>query len=108
MSTDTTIPQRVAKGAALMDKEMPGWDRRIDLDVLDLQNSCDCILGQEFRPFDDPNIFGYDIGRDELFGDDDEATAAHGFTLLNPAESFDALTAEWKRVILARRGGENK
>jgi hypothetical protein len=111
VSTDT-IPQRVARGAALLDEKLPGWHERIDLDRLDLASSCDCVLGQEFADHSDAkaDVDPYAVGLDklDLWGfeaaedgfesysehDDDEADADHA-----------ALTAEWKRVILARRGG---
>jgi hypothetical protein len=38
--------ERVAKGAAWLDKEVPGWERKIDLSILQLSSCCDCICGQ--------------------------------------------------------------
>ncbi len=36
----------VAKGAGWLDANHPGWERRIDLAVLDLSSPCRCVLGQ--------------------------------------------------------------
>jgi hypothetical protein len=102
-----SIEAQVARGAALLDEKLPGWDQRIDLDNLDLGNKCNCVLGQEFDDDDavGPLEFGYDAGLRELFAGDDDKAVDHGF-LAADYEPHDQLTAEWRRVILARRGGE--
>lgn len=38
----------VAKGAALLDEQMPGWASQIDLNRLQLSDSTHCVLGQLF------------------------------------------------------------
>ena len=43
-----SIEARVAKGAAALDKVMPGWESKIDLSILDLGDGCRCVLGQLF------------------------------------------------------------
>lgn len=53
-----TAAERVARGAALLDKRMPGWAARIDLSVLDLANECRCVLGQLWTGDDDPYVTG--------------------------------------------------
>jgi hypothetical protein len=117
-----TIETRVAQGVALLDEKLPGWDERIDLDNLELDNTCNCILGQEFCHHpdvdmeDDGNDEGwpaaspFDIGVRELFDavrftNPEHAARSHGFDASSPSMpgEFDTLTAEWKRVILARR-----
>ena len=42
----TLCTDRVARGAAYMDENYPGWERKINLDTLDIQDGCKCILGQ--------------------------------------------------------------
>jgi len=105
VATDTS-ETRVARGAALLDEKLPGWDRRIDLDNLHLGSKCDCVLGQEFaNDALGPLRFGYDVGLVELFnGDEAEATRC-GFLAERSDDGVELLTAEWKRLILARRGG---
>lgn len=104
-----TIETRVARGVALLDERLPGWVERIDLYKLDLASGCRCILGQEFRGHVSESSYsnGYLIGLDELFNDDDDEAARHGFTV-EVGEPFAALEVEWRRVILARRGGEGR
>lgn len=41
-----TIEARVARGAALLDEAVPGWETMIDLGALDLESSCRCVVGQ--------------------------------------------------------------
>lgn len=43
-----TVEARVARGAAWLDEHEPGWERRIDLALLALKDSCRCVLGQVF------------------------------------------------------------
>jgi hypothetical protein len=38
----------VRNGAALLDATLPGWRKKIDLDLLDLNSTRCCILGQLF------------------------------------------------------------
>ena len=40
--------EKVAKGARLMDKILPGWYNRVDLDALDMFSGSMCLLGQTF------------------------------------------------------------
>lgn len=98
----STITDRVAAGAAWLDAERPGWVERIDLDRLDLESPCRCILGQEFGDYFEA------IWNEEINTPD---TAACGFTVADLAvigraagdREFAALTAEWRRVITERR-----
>lgn len=120
MAADT-IRARVARGVALLDEKLPGWAQQIDLDRLDLGNTCNCILGQGFEGHPDVDMKDwvvtspFDIGVRELFAaampdqDHERAARVHGFDAVSEpgytAQEYAALTTEWKRVILARRGG---
>jgi hypothetical protein len=104
-----TVTERVAKGAALLDEKLPDWWIRIDLADLSLRSSCRCILGQLYsgrdtgNPFaeaarglgvyDDAHAYGFDTSAYEE--DDDWAC--------DEDDDFLALTAEWKRAVIARR-----
>lgn len=115
------IKARVARGAALMDKEHPRWwaedyPHPIDLDRLDLGDNCGCVLGQtdDGEHSDEYDDGPFEAHSEVLFGTDDldaliRLEIAHGFNAAsNSQEEFAALTAEWRRAILARRGGEGR
>ena len=40
--------EKVAKGARLMDRILPGWHNQVDLDKLDMSSGSMCLLGQTF------------------------------------------------------------
>jgi hypothetical protein len=99
----TTVSERVAAGLALLDDRNPGAAERIDVDRLDIVDCADCMLGQAYGH--------YLAGLDRL-GLSDEGAIEFGFTAAfdestTPYEvigqRFDALTAEWRRVIAERR-----
>jgi hypothetical protein len=43
-----TTREQVATGAAWLDMVHPGWERAVDLGVLDMTNPIVCIIGQVF------------------------------------------------------------
>lgn len=123
-----TIPERVTAGEALMDEQDPGWWRAdagpaIDLDLLDLEDTGMCVLGQRcpadvliaWRGGEDGTrplgggyfAYGYrlagipggpgDSGDVPLFA----WAVAHGFA--GESGEYRELTAVWARVIRARR-----
>jgi hypothetical protein len=97
-----TVTERVAAGAALLDKKVPGWWREdhkhaIDLSRLDTHDCLRCVLGQ---------LFGrYGAGRHELgmrSAADDRLTVKRGFFADDTSE-YPQLDAEWRRAIAERR-----
>lgn len=102
MSTDVelTIEQRVAAGAAWLDENRPGWLDRIFLNSLDVSDCALCVLGQVYG--------GWGNAPDGAKYDDDDTD-----DYLSPArergfeqyvkEGYEALTAEWRRLIESRR-----
>lgn len=88
MSTET-VQKRVAAGAAMLDREMPGWHAEVDVTVLDAAHQSRCVLGQLF-------------GRYAFAPVDGLAAVAHGFKAMS-ADEVAALTGEWRRAIEARR-----
>lgn len=44
---------RIARGARFMDREFPGWETRIDVQLLDPDNPTDCALGQGTGNFEE-------------------------------------------------------
>lgn len=103
-----TITERVAAGAAWLDQREPGWPERIDLDRLDLRSSGRDILGQLATGQLDEEA-GARIGRWTAillhFGLTSGTAAEFGFVRRDwEDEAYEALTAEWKRVIAGRWG----
>lgn len=102
----SSIAERVAAGAALLDEKLPDWwaPNRIDLAVLDLSRPCYCVIGQVApeREYGDAIEAGW-LG---LTFDD---AYRYGFTAVTAAHASDwrevypKLTAEWRRVITERR-----
>jgi hypothetical protein len=99
------VAERVAKGAALLDEKVPGWDQRIDLEILAMRGTCECVLGQLFEPTPE-GADGYWVGLDRLAISRLGAAhaAEYGFACeTSEIESYVALGAEWRRLIGARR-----
>lgn len=46
-----SVEARVARGAAWLDEKVPGWERRIDLGVLDIGSCRVCMVGQLSPPW---------------------------------------------------------
>lgn len=92
---------RAAAGAARLDKRCPGWADEIDLDTLNLNHGCLCILGQ---------LYGsYVSGARTLGFDPWKRTAeSNGFLPdedhdLAPYDGFaHELNAAWRAEILGR------
>ena len=102
------IRVRVDRGIALCDRERPGWLDHIDLDRLDLESTCRCILGQEFA--EHPDTRHYDVYLIALYelGVRSWKAPEYGFDAYSEdddvaAVEYAALTAEWRRRIIARR-----
>jgi cytochrome P450 len=94
----STISERVARGVAWLDENRPAWDREIDLGRLVLSSPCRCVLGQLYGDYSDAPIDarldGYDVQR---------GFNSSGRTYGERDNDFDALEAEWRRVITERR-----
>src|SRR6266536_5620391 len=95
----SAVSRQVARGAALLDEKIPGWAERIDLARLQMNSCHDCVIGQLF-PVESDWVTPYGRGMEalgvwHLRGD----ARGHGVD----GEDADALNAEWRRVITARR-----
>ena len=91
----STIAERVASGAALLDERMPGWHQRIDLDTLDIDSCKNCVLGQiygspQMEVSFDPGL-GFDI-------DDADYRFAS-----SSRQRVKRLTVAWRELIESRR-----
>jgi hypothetical protein len=121
--TDLTIEQRVANGVAWLDEHLPNWPQMIELTELDMADDCRCVIGQTFGDYgqaltDDPHDDDRPHDRTELtyaeavsLGFDSPSRVS--WQRLGPPfrdhpsrtirSEFEALQAEWTRVITARR-----
>jgi hypothetical protein len=126
------VTDTVAKGVAILDTRGPaGWVQVIDLDALDMEQGNACVLGQLYR--DNPEDYDgflrgvstlspYNIMDGEYWNTHPDADlwgVQNGFNSLyehnntvydtdepDTARVYEALTAEWRKVIRARRDGE--
>lgn len=95
--SELTIEQRVAAGAEWLDKNRPTWILVIDLDILDISDSCRCVLGQVYgNYFRSPSEARFVPDAGPFVADD------RGFSGVS-RYALRALTEEWCRVIAARR-----
>lgn len=70
----TIIKSRVARGAKFLDKIEPGWYNKIDVSKFDIEDGCDCILGQVYGDFWNAveRVF-------KAYKSDRKAAISHGF-----------------------------
>jgi hypothetical protein len=120
------MTDRVAAGAAFLDEHDPDWwradvERAIDLDTLALADPASCILGQRcplevLSNYADGNYapgswrayfaYAHALSGIDMWDDVSDWAAPLGFISSShddDSEEYFSLTAEWKRVITARR-----
>lgn len=89
--------KEVAAGAAWLDKNFPGWERKIDLTKLDIGDGCNCVIGQTLGFFRTPQ---------NNLRDGDIWAEAHGFLPTIDyswtEEQAHALEAKWADLIKER------
>lgn len=103
-----TTAERVARGIDLLDREVPGWLDRIDVDALDVAHPRRCPAAQATG-------LGY-AHAVRVLGLDERtlvslASAWHGFNAIPVShtrmrdwpDERRQLTDEWRRAIVARR-----
>lgn len=91
---------RIEAGMALLDRQAPGWEDRVDLRTLDVSSCTRCVVGQLF-----------DVKEDDLLYLGFQALGVthpreYGFSLdwkLGYRVSYGGLTRAWKRAIRHRR-----
>jgi hypothetical protein len=92
--------ERIAKGAALLDKKVPGWRQRIDLGKLNIRWPGDCVIGQLIAGLPYYRVLEDWFGRDGTW----ERGIEHGFEWDSAAGDDDVeLTAAWRQYIEATR-----
>lgn len=93
------VEDRVKRGAEWLDGEMPGWERKIDLDMLRLDSPCNCILGQLF----DGDFGAVVPGRKQAWAQNC-GFLSYSFEATVSMREYDALEESWIKVIQERKG----
>lgn len=94
----------VKKGTQWLDENHPGWERRLDLSNLEMNNCERCVIGQAV------GNFWVTAGEeaDRVGMDEEEWSVEHGFDVLfvgtSTTVAYRQLEAEWTRVVTERRG----
>lgn len=98
----------IKRGAAWLDKTVPGWLSRIKLEYLNMRDIHDCVAGQVFAS-NPARIPGYDYVTNEYFSDIDEVSR-HGFNVYDHEcdsdfldRAYDDLQELWTAEIEQRR-----
>ena len=88
-----TIETRVARGAARLDQDLPGWENKVGLERLDIISVDTCILGQCYGTYSDGLLkLRIDVSR----------ARALGFHPRSRSEA-QALRESWRHFVEARR-----
>ena len=98
------VEERVARGAAWLDKEKPGWREDINLDALTMSSCSRCVLGQLYRDF----LGGLSVLRDSQPPGTINSVLAtqYGFDRGCEGESeWAMLKTAWTREISKRSSG---
>jgi hypothetical protein len=102
---ESRMPERVRAGAEMLDEIRPGWHNEVDFEILDMRNSCHCIVGQ---------LYQHPDGRVcKTPWTTDRYDPEYGFDLCvdvfepEPWDAFQVLQGLWIEEIIARRHLEN-
>jgi hypothetical protein len=104
MNTPLVVAERVAAGVAWLDEHEPGWETLMNVLDLEMSVSCRCVLGQVYADDAEHSFyqdgFAYGISAHDIGF---ETGIALGFDAdTRMPDNWEALTAEWRRVIQAR------
>jgi hypothetical protein len=93
------IPQRVAAGAALLDRHHPRWWQQVDPARLDLADPALDVLGQLYGQFE--------VGL-AVLGEPDPVAGGFDLDASDADADYPALTGAWRQAIGRRRAGEDQ
>lgn len=96
--TKIEIESSVDNGVKFFNENVPNWANQIDLDILDINKSCNCVLGQL-------KLWGQGPKYSQNFDTSDVAISMGLLTPFNHdwVTYGKVLTNEWKRRILELR-----
>ena len=98
--TTTAAHEAVRNGIAVLDREIPNWRDKIDLDSFDIESSWHCVLGQVFgegtyagysTPFHKGASVLFGLYPEVVEGDADiyDIASDHGFETPRWSDRFD-------------------
>lgn len=109
----------VVRGAAFLDRVIPGWEREVEIKSLDLGDTCRCVLGQVFASMAAgseghidrvPYVSGFTAAREQMGFS--MLAVDHGDSVWTPEEffgfdhfgsvSYNELTAAWRALLHGR------
>lgn len=85
-----------------MDEKTPGWERKIELEFLDMGDSNCCVIGQVYDDYEYGEALDY-LGLDSWGTSEDEAR--YGFDQ-DHVSRYSALKHLWLKEIAKRREEE--
>ena len=90
--TTSRFANRVKKGAAWLDKKMPGWREKINVETLNTFSAGRCVIGQTFGDY---NTWNNEYS--------DAFCFRHGFNLCDSLSKYEVyrreLTMAWAKEI---------
>jgi hypothetical protein len=84
-----TLPDfkaQVARGCELLDLIEPGWEKRVDPSILDLDDRTSCVLGQVYA--DKSELTGYDYKVKTHMTEHGLSPSEHGFDLTSEQRAW--------------------
>ncbi len=99
-----SVQKCVQNGVTFLDEKFPGWKKRIDPDILEMEDGWDCILGQ-LAPTVDPVSDDYDIDNYmdmcSYLGLDERTSQSYGFVIITFCDyTYNDLDIAWKEVLV--------
>ena len=108
---DFPMRRRVRAGMAVLDKSVPDWHWRINIDTLDLAHNCRCVCGQLYGRFSTGVMALLPLLPDFAIWHPNDTAAAHGFLARAGwlgSDAYPKLTRIWREEILAKREHDAK
>lgn len=90
-----SMKEQVRKAAELLDKDIPGWFRKVKRNSLDMSNASDCVIGQIYGGWDKNKW-----DRIDAFGGNLCICISCG---CDNKKAFEELNSLWKHEIKIRR-----
>lgn len=79
--TEESEAVRVARGAKLMDKILPGWYKRVDLKKLNMASASMCLLGQTFGVHNEASLAREMYPEEFEEATSDRDNKSHGYSI---------------------------